>query len=743
MKPSNTVEAKRLVKMDAVIDSQMSGVRGSEKPELRLQLLEAAASRFGGFDLKAFQELFSIKVVRPAKQLVEDARAIVQSIDDCGIHPALALSALARETLDEAERKKSGAYHTDFRLAMHLAYSNEACLRPGMKVVDPACGAGILLAAVSVVACGSDRILASDWIRNSVFAADLSPLALRGTLIALSAFTDDLEALQEMRTKWRVQDSLLAPDDNWVTVAPEGFDLVIANPPWEKVKLSRHEYSKANGETRHYGSSYRKESLDGYDNAKTKQAELASRLVEKYPSLSSGEPDLYVAFTELLLKLTRSGGNGSLIVPAGLIRSLNTRYLRRELMAASEKLDFTVMDNRARHFSIDTRFKFLLVNYVKAVDPVRSCKKIGIKHASACNDSVHSSRSVNLPISVLSRLRSDLTIPEVRSAAEWRLFKKMQGKGVSLECSHSPWHPAFCREVDMTHGKKHFRKMKTSDSVPVVEGRMVQPYRLGCKSYVSGEGRSAVWQNLPPGRSAINPQFWMPVSALSAKAADRTLRARAGFCDITGQTNERSMMAALIPPNVICGNKVPTIEFPNDPSEERILLWLSIVNSLPFDWMLRRVVTTTVNYFVLLSIKLPPPRIDSLPARRLIEIAKKVSQLDRCDHTSFEICWKIARLKAEADVLVASAYGCTESDLLLMVEDFPLLDRGQPCLPGETRSTVSADLLLLEWLRRKQKDKSAYSIRLSDAEKLGAIAYLSSEFASCVDQIFEVAYEQL
>lgn len=742
MKPSNTVEAKRLVKVDAVIDSQMVGVQATDRPELRLQLLEATASRLGGFDLEAFQNVFSIKAVRPARLLVENARLIVKSIDNCGIHPALALSALARENLDEGDRKKSGAYHTDFRLALHLANSHKACIRPDMKVIDPACGAGILLAAVSVVACGSDRILASEWMRNCVFAADLSPLALRGTLIALAALTDDLGALQEMRAKWRVQDSLLAPDSRWSALAPDGFDLVIANPPWEKVKLSRHEFSKANGERRNYGTSYRKGSLEGYEAAKTTQAQLAFRLVEKYPSLSAGEPDLYVAFTELLLRLTRAGGSGALIVPAGLIRSLNTMYLRRELMTSSEKLAFTVMDNRARHFAIDTRFKFLLVSYVKATTTDRSCKKIGVAHASANADAVCSSASVELPISIIEKLRPDLTIPEVRSAEEWRIFKKMQGRGVSLECSQSPWYPAFCREVDMTHGKKYFSNAQNADSIPVIEGRMVQPYRLGCKSYASGEGRSAVWHNVAPGRSAIVPQFWMPVSALSKQATDRSQQIRAGFCDITGQTNERSMMATLVPKNVVCGNKVPTVAFPNDPSEERILLWLSIVNSLPFDWLLRRIVTTTVNYFVLLSIKLPALEIDSLPARKLIEISRKLSQLDSCNHTSFEVCWRIARLKAEADVLVANAYGCSEADLSLIVKDFPLLDRGQPALPGESRSTVTADLLLQEWSRRKQKDKNRHSTRLSEAVKLGAIAYLSSEFATSITNACEGAYEQ-
>ena len=201
------------------------------------------------------------------------------------------------------------------------------------------------------------------------------------------------------------------------------------------------------------------------------------------------------------------------------------------------------------------------------------------------------------------------------------------------------------------------------------------------------------------------------------------------------------MMAALIPQGVICGNKVPTVEFPNDPSEERVFLWLSIVNSLPFDWLLRRVVTTTVNYFVLLSVRLPALGPASLPGRRLIEIARQLSDIDRAGRSSFETTWRIARLKAEADVLVATAYGCTELDLRLILRDFPLLDRGQPCVAGDHRSSVTADLLLSTWARLKRK-KDETAARVTEAMELGAIAYLSSEFAGSMDETKEVADER-
>jgi len=739
MRPSNTVETKRLSKPDAAID-RIIGKSCSDRVELRFQLLEAAAARVGGFDLAEFHRRFGVRPMKSDALLLDDARAIVQSIDESGIHPTLALSALAREALDDSDRRSSGAYHTDFRLALHLAHSVEDRLKPDMRVIDPACGAGILLAAVSLIACGSDRILANDWLRNCIYAADLSPLALRGTLLSLATLTNDLDALSDMRAKWRVQDSLFTSEKEWAKLAPKGFDLVVANPPWEKVKLSRHEYIKANGNSRDYGASYKTDALSGYETAKSEKAKFSARLVDKFPALSQGEPDLYVAFAELLLNLTRPDGSGALLVPAGLIRSLNTQYLRQELISSTKELTFTVMDNRARHFAIDTRFKFLLVNYVKSSKVRTGSKSIDISHATADDDSIKAAKSVKLSVSELKKLRPDLTLPEVRTAAEWQLFKKMQANGVSPDGEDSPWLSDFCREVDMTHGRPHFKSASgSSKCMPLIEGRMVQPHRIGCKTYVSGEGRSAVWSNLAPGASRISPQFWMPRGALSKEALKRSMMPRVGFCDITGQTNERSMMAAMIPKGVVCGNKVPTITFPNDATQERAFLWLAIVNSLPFDWLLRRVVTTTVNYFVLLSIWLPDIEPDSLPGRRLIEISRKLDELDKSGHVSFETCWQIAELKAEADVLVATAYGCTEVDLRLILQDFPLLDRGQPSLQGDKRSTVTADFLLSTWARRKRRQPE-FADRVSAAKQRGAIPYLSSEFAGTIGETKEAEY---
>ncbi|EHO4194909.1 restriction endonuclease, partial [Salmonella enterica] len=227
----------------------------------------------------------------------------------------------------------------------------------------------------------------------------------------------------------------------------------------------------------------------------------------------------------------------------------------------------------------------------------------------------------------LANIRPDFSIPEVKNITEWRLFLSLYDSGIKWCDKLSGWNIKFSREVDMTKDKINFEKEAKLNSIPVIEGRMVSQYRFGCKGYVSGTGRSSIWESYPTGNSSINPQFWIDKDKLSLQTRERIKSKRVGFCDISGQTNERTFMASLIPENVVCGNKVPTILFNNDKNDECLYVWLAIANSFIFDWAIRRVMTTTVNYFLLQSIPFPRIIKGGLPWHSLLEKSKEISSL--------------------------------------------------------------------------------------------------------------------
>ncbi|MFL5346353.1 MAG: Eco57I restriction-modification methylase domain-containing protein [Hyalangium sp.] len=697
---------------------------------VRLEVLEAAASRLGGFSLEGYRKVFADGYRLKARPALALAEAVVDAIRSTPIPPAIALSALARPLLSASAQRRSGAYYTDFRLAQSLAETARASLVDGARIIDPACGTGILLVAAVLAGCGADRLRTSAWLRHQIYAADLSPEALRGARLALAALTDDLDVMEEMSSRWREQDSLLAGAAAWRSRVPAGFDVVIGNPPWEKLKLSRHEFLRSTGQERHYGEDYGPAALDldRYTAERDSLTSYVHRLGQRYALLGTGEPDLYQLFLELFFHLARGGGCVAALVPAGLIRSQGAQRLREFLFDSTTELELTILENRSRFFSIDTRFKFVALRAVlRAGEERRS--ELSVLHAQGTEAGVERTGAARISRQVLREVRPDLTVPEVRSDAEWRIFRTLSREGIPWGTTEDGWSARIVREVDMTNDRQHFSRTRRADMLPLVEGRMIQQHRFGAKRYVTGSGRRARWDAIPFGESSMEPQFWYPRSALSEELRERACQPRIGFCDITGQTNERSMQAALIPPGVICGNKVPTITFPLSGADEkrRLFLWLAIANSIPFDWLLRRVVTTTINYFVLLSV--PLPRIDpgGILARRLSAASQELHEFDQKGRGGIHL-WDVARLRAQIDVDVLEAYKLGLEDLQEILKDFPLLDRSQPALPGEERSTVTQDFLMSSAARRFKHPAARWEARLGQARKIGAIPYIPSEF---------------
>lgn len=198
-----------------------------------------------------------------------------------------------------------------------------------------------------------------------------------------------------------------------------------------------------------------------------------------------------------------------------------------------------------------------------------------------------------------------------------------------------------------------------------------------------------------------------------------------GFCDITGQTNERSLLVARVPPGVVCGNKVPTLTFP-DGGPDREDLFVALANSFVVDWMLRRLVTTTVNFFLLDSLPFPALPIASPASGRLIELARLVARAEVAGEVDL---WQVAEWRAEIDAIAAVSWGIGLDDMRLVMQDFPLLDRGQSPLNGEKNSTITADLVISTLAKALEIEVAVEPLRVQQAKLSGATPYIPAEYA--------------
>lgn len=723
-----TLERQRLAQLHRALDAYVADLPPDRASSGRLDVLEGIAALHGGFPAACLRERLPPSDRLPLDLVEQAAERLIAPVAATGIPVPLVIASLAQPALQEVDRRRAGAYYTDFRLAEYLAGKVAERLPKDGVVLDPACGSGVLLAAVvhRLIAGGTppERAL------ERVAGADLSARALRSCATTLAAFAPDPEVVSGLVGSLLEADSLKAPPYVWQNLAPRGIAAIVTNPPWEKLKLSRHEMLQHAGIVRHYGAGYEEADLGRVSVAeeRSKLRGYAGDLADRYVHQGSGEDDLYKLFLELAFRLVSPGGEVALIVPAGLIRSLGTASLRSLVFNRSEAVSITVFENRARFFAIDTRFKFLVLRAsVGPGDPA----PLSLLHATGTDSGVREQSSVDIPRGSLASLRPDLSVPEVRDQAEWDLFKRMSGSGRPLDGSDTHWRMDIDREVDMTNDRPLFAAGPGSGMMPLVEGRMVHQFRYGAKAYQSGTGRRATWRVLPMGSAASKPQYWIRGDRLAPALRTRVARPRIGFCDVTGQTNERSMLAALVPAGVACGNKVPTVLLDVPPEQERdsLALWLAIANSLPFDWLLRRIITTTVNFFLLRSLTFPPVWINEPSGRRLIDLAQCVLDADRPG--SGVDAWTLAMCRAAIDAEVAVAWSLSVDDAEVLLRDFPLLDRRQPPLAGDQRSTVTADSFKLALVERLGiGDTRQLRARLFAARELGAVGYQPSEYVA-------------
>ena len=164
------------------------------------------------------------------------------------------------------------------------------------------------------------------------------------------------------------------------------------------------------------------------------------------------------------------------------------------------------------------------------------------------------------------------------------------------------------REIDMGNDRDSFQGNK--DDIPLFEGRMIEAFDYRAKAYVTGRGRKAVWRELPFDKEgkAILPQWFIPSKELPEKAEKRFSEYRIGFCDVGGVTNQRFLMAAMIPPMSLCGHSVPTIQF--EPADDRLSLhWLGLANSFCLDFLARQ--KGALHMTLTLVDSLPLPRVFS------------------------------------------------------------------------------------------------------------------------------------
>ncbi len=174
---------------------------------------------------------------------------------------------------------------------------------------------------------------------------------------------------------------------------------------------------------------------------------------------------------------------------------------------------------------------------------------------------------------------------------------------------------------------------------------------------------------------------------------------------VASSTDERTLIAAVLPPGCFAGNSLTVSETPRDGAE--LLLVCALLNSFVADYQARLRVTLNVSGYHLCALRLP-----RLPSKDLTYDAL----LTRAAHLTYttpefdDLAAKVglgshkdgvtdpeerAQLRAEIDALVAHLYELTEAEYTHILSTFPLV-------PEETKAAT-----LVEYRRFRVRDLEA------------------------------------
>ena len=432
-----------------------------------------------------------------------------------------------------------------------------------------------------------------------------------------------------------------------------GFDAVIGNPPWDRMKLQevewfsvrRPEIAKApRASDRNLLIANLEKAgdplADDYSRAYD-QADAAMRVARKggdYPLLSGGDLNLYSLFVERAMTLVNSDGMIGLLVPSGIASDkFAARFFKRVATEGRLKALYDFENRRTRHRQppffpdVDSRFKFCV--FVASPSPQLEDAQCGffLQDVSELGDP---DQCFQLSATDFAQVNPNTgTAPIFRSRRDADLttaiYERLpvlvdRSKGDEVKT----WPVKYTTMFHMTNDSRLFRTRaelmkegawpiagnrygsQSGEWVPLYEGKMVQAFDHRAASIVvnpenlhrpsqpepanAEQHRNPAW--MP------NPQYWVPELEIPTPLPAWLL----AFKDVTAPTNFRSMIAALIPGSG-AGNTLPIL-LPAGPMEVGMEMLLANFNSLPFDYVARQKIQGQhLNWFILEQLPVVPP----------------------------------------------------------------------------------------------------------------------------------------
>lgn len=379
-----------------------------------------------------------------------------------------------------------------------------------------------------------------------------------------------------------------------------GFDCILGNPPWERVKLQEKEFfaerspeiaSASNAATRKRliaQLTSNNPALMAEFQVAQRQAEAESHLLRHsglYPLCGRGDINLYAVFAEIgRLRLSPTGLMG-LVLPSGIATDDTTKFYFQDVVASNSLVSLFDFENRRGLFpAVDNRMKFCLFTsgsgrVVEVGKNVKTAEFAFFAHS--VDDLNDKERRFTLSAQDIALLNPNTrTCPIFRSRRDAELTKQFYRTSKYSE----PWPFSLGTLFHSSNDADKFQDAETLErdgwlldefgcfrrgvekAIPLYEGKMFSIYDHRAATVVFSEEalirqrqsvQTSLTQHQDPTFSA-RPFFWVSDERIEPEFRWKWILC---FKKVTSSTNERTLITSVLP--ACAANDSIHLLFPN------------------------------------------------------------------------------------------------------------------------------------------------------------------------------------
>jgi hypothetical protein len=443
---------------------------------------------------------------------------------------------------------------------------------------------------------------------------------------------------------------------HWNLAFPEvfakgGFDCLLGNPPWERVKLQEQEWfaqrkpeiagAPNTAKRKRLIQALEHEAPELYTEFTTalRKASGQSHFLRTsglYPLCGRGDINLFAVFAEAMRSCRNNVGAVGIVVPTALATDTTTQDFFRTILEKQELASLLDFSNEKGLFpTVRGHQQFALMSVRGAANPV--ARPLFGFYFTDVADLREEGRTFSLSPSDIHLVNPNtFTAPVFRTNADAILMRRLyrhlpvlirEAQGGQPE--ENEWGISFIRMFDMSNDSHCFRTRKQleedgfqSDGIlfsneakqflPLFDAKMAQQYNhRAAEIGHSGHQFRKISKEQSSLDELLNPYFcpkplyYVPATEVVARTQAWKNQWFLGFKDITGTTSIRLAAFAIIPRYGV-GHPFPIVL--NDGGGAKLALLLGVLNSFPIEYALRQKLQGLhLTYYYLKQIPVPKP----------------------------------------------------------------------------------------------------------------------------------------